>query len=375
MSQKRIVLVGGGTGGHFHPLIATAERLREQAASDTDLQLYYAGPEPYDAPVLAENNIRYIYVPAGKRRKYFSLLNLFTPFLVWFGIIVAFWKLLIIYPDVIFSKGGYTSVPVVIAAWLLRIPIMIHESDTRPGSANRMAGKLARYVAVAFDDVAKFFPAEKVALTGIPLRKVMQDMATDPFSALGLPNDRPLIFVTGGSQGALRLNNLILESLDELLPIYTILHQTGATHEETVKLTAAKLIPDPTLLSHYFVKGSLTATEMHLAESAATLIISRAGTGTIFEIAAKGKPSILIPIPEEISHDQRHNAYAYARTGAATVIEEANLTDGLLTAEINRIMGDTSVYETMQRAALQFHIPNAAETLATTLLGIADEHD
>ena len=373
MSSKRIVLVGGGSGGHFYPLIATAERLRDKLGTDV-LDLYYFGPDPYEQATLDALSIRYIHIPSGKRRKYFSFLNFFDGFKVLFGTFVAIGKLYAIYPDAIFSKGGYTSVPVVIAAWLLRIPIMIHESDTRPGSANKLAARFARYIAIAFEEVAQYFPAKKTALVGIPLRKQFQTPPADPFGELGIPADRPLIFVTGGSQGAVRLNNLILESLDELLPVYTILHQTGADNEKTVRESSAELITDTELLSHYFVKGSLTGTEMHLAESAAALIISRAGTGTIFEIAALGKPAILVPIPEAISHDQRHNAYAYARTGAASVMEEGNLTDGLLTAEINRIMGDATVYKSMQSAAAGFANQTAAEQLADTLIAIANEH-
>ena len=374
MSTKRIVLVGGGSGGHFYPLIATAERLRDQQPDPQQLGLYYFGPDPYNADALAANEITFTYIPSGKRRKYFSILNFLDPFKTLWGVFVAIYKLYVLYPDAIFSKGGYTSVPVVLAAWLLRIPIMIHESDTRPGSANKLAAHFARYIAIGFDDVAKYFPTKKVALTGIPLRKAFMTTPNDPLGQLGLPNNRPLIFVTGGSQGAVRLNNLILESLDELLPVYNILHQTGTNNETEVQQTAGELITDSALLEHYFVKGSLNETEMHLAEAAAVLIISRAGTGTIFEIAQKGKPSILIPIPEAISHDQRNNAYAYARTGAASVIEEGNLTDGLLTAEINRIMGDATVYNRMVDAARSFTDHTAAETIAETLLGIANEH-
>lgn len=373
--MKRIVLVGGGTGGHFYPLMAVAERLNDQASSEETLKLYYMGPDPYNQKELTVNNITFVKIPSGKRRKYFSVLNFFDLFKVFFGSLFAIAKLYKIYPDAVFSKGGYTSVPVVLAAAILRIPIMVHESDTRPGSANKLGGKFARYIAIGFDDTAKFFPKKKTALTGIPLRKTFLEVATDPISQLGLPSEKPLLFVTGGSLGAQRINRLILESLDDLLPNYTILHQTGINNEERVRQTSAELITDTTLLTRYFVKGSLTGKEMHLAQSAASLIISRAGTGTIFEIAQKGKPSILIPIPEDISHDQHTNAYAYARSGAASVLEEGNLTDGLLSSEINRIMSNQQTYDTMSTSARAFAQGDAAETIATTLLGITQEHE
>ena len=159
------------------------------------------------------------------------------------------------------------------------------------------------------------------------------------------------------------------------MPHFVILHQTGEKNEQQVRQTAAQLITDTNLLAHYFVKGTLTAQEMHLAQSAAAIIISRAGTGTIFEIAQKGKPAILIPIPEDISHDQRTNAYAYARSGAASVLEEANLTDGLLTSEIMRIMNDSETYQNMSNAARSFAREDAGVTIANTLLGITQEHN
>jgi len=373
--MKRIVLVGGGSGGHFYPLIAVAERLNDRSSQTEDLELYYMGPEPYSEDDLVSNNITFVKIPTGKRRKYFSILNFFDTFKILFGFFFAVVKLYKIYPDVVFSKGGYTSVPVVLAAWVLRIPIMIHESDTKAGSANKLGAKFARYIAIGFKDAAKDFPAKKTALTGIPLRAAFLQSVANPLQQLGLPTDKPMLLVTGGSIGSQRINNLILESLDDLLPTFTILHQTGEVNEETVRQTSSQLITNTELLTNYFVKGNLTASEMHLAQSAAAIIISRAGTGTIFEIAQKGKPAILIPIPEDISHDQRTNAYSYARSGAASVLEEANLTDGLLTAEINRIMNDTDTYKEMSAAAITFAGDDAALSIANTLIGITQEHN
>lgn len=372
--MKRIVLTGGGSGGHFYPLIAVSEELQRYNTADFPIEFYYMGPEPYNAEALQKNGIRYVHVPSGKKRKYFSIANLFAPFKLLWGTFITLQKLYVIYPDVVFSKGSYTSVPVVLAAAFLRIPIVIHESDTKAGSANKLAARFARYVAIAFDDVAQFFPPEKTALVGIPLRKEFTSEVPNAAEQLGVPNDKPILFVTGGSLGAERINNLIIESLDELLPNYTILHQTGESHEEAVRQSSASLIQDTNLLARYFVRGNLSATEMNLAQSAASLIISRAGAGTIFEIAVKKKPSIIIPIPESVSHDQRTNAYAYARTGAGVVLEQDNLSDGLLTAEITRIMSDQGLYGQMSAAAAAFASTNAANTLAQTLIAIMQEH-
>ena len=374
MTKRVIVLTGRGSGGHFYPLMAVAEELNKQASPENHLTLHYLGPKPYNQEVLQKNQINFVQIPSGKKTKYFSLGNLFTPFKILWGLIVALQKLYFIYPDVVFSKGSYTSVPVILAAAFLRIPIVIHESDTQVGSANKLATRFARYIAIAYDDVAQFFPSEKTALVGIPLRQDFLAPQPDAANALGIPTDKLIILVTGGSLGAQRINELLLNSLDELLPHYTIIHQTGADNEESVRQSSASLISDKNLLGHYYVRGSLTTHDMNLAMSAAHLIISRAGSGTIFEIAAKNKPAIIIPIPEAISHDQRTNAFAYARSGAASVLEEENFTDDLLSNEINRIMGDQNVYANMAKAAEAFACKDAGQTIAKTIIDIANEH-
>ncbi len=372
--MKKIVLTGGGSGGHFYPLIAVAEELQKYNLTSEEFKLFYLGPDPYNQEALDKNKIKFVKVPSGKKTKYFSLGNIFTPFKVIWGTLKAIKKLYFIYPDVVFSKGSYTSLPVVLAAAFLRIPIVIHESDTKAGTANKIAARFARYIAIAYSDAAPFFPQEKTALIGIPLRKAIQVRPANPAAALGLPTDKPIIFITGGSLGAERINDLVLNSLDELLPHYTIVHQVGDANTEKVEQSAATLIADGQLLSHYFVRGHLTGEEMGLAQAAASIIISRAGSTSIFEIAEEGKPSIIIPIPEKISHDQRTNAYAYARSGAAHVIEEHNLTDHLLFAEINRIMSDRALYTKMSVAATTFAKPKAAEKVAKILTDIAAEH-
>jgi UDP-N-acetylglucosamine--N-acetylmuramyl-(pentapeptide) pyrophosphoryl-undecaprenol N-acetylglucosamine transferase len=237
-----------------------------------------------------------------------------------------------------------------------------------------LARKFARYIAISYDEVASYFPAGKTALIGIPIRKVIAVANPDPFTTLGIPNDKPLIYVTGGSLGADRLNTLILTSLVDLLQNYRIFHQTGPAQEKVVTQTAQALIKDRNLLENYYVRGTLPAEAVGALLDAATLVISRAGSTTIFEIAQHHKPSIIVPIPEEISHDQRTNAYAYARTGAATVLEESNLTPHLLTSEIQSIIEDTDRYQKMQIAAESFSRPDAARKIAEILVSIGLEH-
>ena len=367
----RVGFVGGGTGGHFYPLMAVASELR---ASETNPELIYFGPSPYDEEALKKYDVRYISCPAGKLRRYFSVQNIIDIFRNFFGVPIAIWKLYVTYPDVIFSKGGYTSVPILIAARFLRIPVVIHESDAVPGRANKMAIKFARYIAVSYDDAAQFFPPEKTALTGIPMRPEIKAEIANPHEILGIPKDKPLIYVTGGSSGAERLNNLILQSLADLLPHYRIFHQTGATNIEEFGLAAQSLLEGSPLQDSYYLKGNIDANTVAALMSAASVIVTRAGSTTLFEIAYHGKPSIVIPIPEDVSRDQRTNAYAYARKGGATVLEESNVTPHLLAQEIQSIITDASKHSAMSAAAKSFFIEGAAKKVADILISIGVEH-
>lgn len=366
----RIGLVGGASGGHFYPLMAVADELNKIS---TKPALYYFGPSPYSQEQLQTYGVTHIYCPAGKIRRYFSIQNFFDLFRTFAGFFVAIWQLYRVYPDVIFSKGGYTAVPILIAAKLLMIPVVLHESDTTPGKANDLAKNFAQYIAVAYDEAAQFFPAEKVALTGIPLRTELKELLPDPFAAVGIPNDKPLIYVTGGSQGAERINAIVLRSLLDLLPHYRIFHQTGPQMSD-VQSTAQSLLAGTDLAGDYYLAESVPVATVSALMQAASIVITRAGSTTLFELAYFGTPAIIIPIPEDVSRDQRTNAYTYARSGGASVIEEHNLTTHLLTTEIATIMGDQTKYAAMQTAAKAAFIPDAASKLAHVLIKIGNQH-
>jgi UDP-N-acetylglucosamine--N-acetylmuramyl-(pentapeptide) pyrophosphoryl-undecaprenol N-acetylglucosamine transferase len=367
----RIFLVGGGTGGHFYPLMGVADALYEHNPKP---ELYYMGPDTYDEEALTVRNIRFIYCPAGKLRRYFSVQNILDIFRSFFGLFVAVWQLFTYYPDVVFSKGGYTSVPILIAARLLMIPVVIHESDAIPGRSNLAARGYARYIGIAYDDAATYFDAKKTALVGIPLRPEVDRIENDPFTKLGVHNTKPLIFVTGGSLGAERLNDLVIRSLQTLLPTYQILHQTGAAHYESIRLSAKALLADSSLARDYYIQSFLTAEMFGAALDAASVVVTRAGSTTLMAIARHGVPAIVIPIPEDVSRDQTKNAYAYARTGAATVIEQKNLTEHLLAKEIETIMQNQDKRDQMRASATTFYIPDAANKIASILIKIGTEH-
>lgn len=368
----RIGLVGGGSGGHFYPLIAVTEELVKY---ERPIELYYFGPSPYNADTLKEYGIKHKKIPAGKLRRYLSFQNIIDIFRTLGGFFVAVVKLYIIYPDVIFSKGGYTSVPVLQAARFLRIPVVIHESDVLPGKANKLAASFAKYIAISWPETSKYFPKEKIALTGIPIRTEIKNIYQNPHQILGIPDDMPLVYVTGGSLGAHRINNLILDSLNELLPNMRIYHQTGSEHENKVKTAARELLVDtPQLLDNYYISGNLPGKKVAALLDAADVVITRAGSTTLHEIAIHNKPAIVIPIPEEVSHDQRTNAYAYAESGGASILEEHNLTANLLKTEIHSILNDQNRYQHMQEAVKSLAQKDAAQIIATQLITIGEEH-
>jgi len=374
----KILFTGGGTGGHFYPIIAVAQEINTIVNEQKLLEpsLYYMAPDPFDEQLLFQNNIVFKKSPAGKLRRYFSILNFFDIFKTGWGIVKATFQVFFIYPDVIFSKGGYASFPTVIAAKLFRIPLFIHESDSIPGRVNLWAGKFARRIALSYPEAAQYFPKEKIAVTGNPVRRELYTLAPEgAFEFLHLEARVPVILILGGSQGSEKINDTIIDALPELLSRYQILHQVGRKNFNQVKTTAQVVLEGSKYASRYQPFEYLNDLALRMAAGSANIIISRAGS-TIFEIAIWGIPSIIIPISDEISNGHQHkNAFTYARSGAAVVIEEKNLTPHILAAEIHRLMDDKDRQAKMKEAAQQFAHPDAAKKIADELIRIALTHE
>jgi len=253
--------------------------------------------------------------------------------------------------------------------------LIVHESDAVPGRANMWASKFARRVAVSWPEAATFFPQEKTAVTGHPVRRaVMQSIQHGAHEYLHLEKGVPVIFILGGSQGAQRVNDTILEILPQLLLTYQVIHQVGLSNSKEVKNVSSVVLAKNQYANRYKIFGYLNNLAMQMSAGVASLVISRAGS-TIFEIAAWGKPSILIPITETNGDHQRKNAYAYAREGAAIVVEEKNMTSSVLFSEIERLMSDEPLRAQMQGAARAFFKPGAAEKIAQEAIRIALGHE
>jgi UDP-N-acetylglucosamine--N-acetylmuramyl-(pentapeptide) pyrophosphoryl-undecaprenol N-acetylglucosamine transferase len=372
----KIVFTGGGTGGHFYPIIAVAQKLnmlleREKIAN---VELVYMSTEPYNERLLYDNKIKFKQVTAGKLRTYFSLQNFVDPFKTAWGVVKAIFQMFVLYPDIVFSKGGFASFPTLVAARFFRIPVIIHESDSAPGRVNAWAGKFAQKIAISYSEAAQYFPDGRTALTGNPIREeLVHPSGKDAFKELGLDPNIPVLLVLCGSLGARRINDQIASLSPRLVEKYQVIHQAGGANVSEVQTLANGLLGGNPNASRYRVYGYLDYTTMRLAAEAATIVVSRAGSA-IFEIAVWGVPAILIPITETNNDHQRKNAFAYARAGGAAVIEEANLTPSILLAEIDRLMSDDAKRAMMKEAAKVFAREDAAEKIAEQIVAVLLRH-
>lgn len=375
----KILLTGGGTGGHFYPLIAIAEKLIEIAEKEkiVNLKLYYMSDSPYNKRMLFENGLTYIKAPSGKRRTYSSILNFLDIFSLIAGAISGLIKMFFIFPDVIISKGGYAAFPAVFAGKILKIPVILHESDSYPGRLNQWTAKFAKRVAVSWPEAAQYLPKDKTVLTGQPIRKNIIDKNSDrkiSSDFFKLSPNLQTILVLGGSQGSQLINDRIIDILPNILSRYQVIHQTGTNNINEVNSLVDLLIKDQEQKSRYVALPDLNNLSMRMAAGSADLIISRAGSA-IFEIASWGIASIIIPITNSNGDHQRKNAYNYARQGACQVIEEANLSKNLLIAQIDNLLTDKVRLEELENNAKSFANHEAAEKIASEAIKIALSHE
>ncbi len=367
-----IAFTGSGEGGHFTPIIAVAREIKRIAEEERilDLELFYFSPDAAGQPLLEAEDIAFKHTSAGKIRRYFSLANIGDVFKTAIGVVEALWRMLTVMPDVVLAKGGYGSFPALVAAYLYHIPVVIHESDAVPGRVSRWAGRWADRVAISFAGAAKYFPPERTALTGAPIRKrLLGGNAEEAREFFGVFSSRPVLFITGGSQGAKVINETIIQILPELLASYEIIHQVGAANFDDVVLGTAPFLRGGGE-AYYHPVAALDEEKMRSAYLLADFVIARAGATTIYEIAAWGKPAIVVPIKISAQGHQRENAYEYAALGAAVVIEEDNLTPTVLAHEIKTLMADAERRAKMGSAAQAFSRLDAAEIIAREVIAV-----
>ena len=373
----KILFTGGGSGGHFYPIIAVAEEINQMIASNklAPVEMFYMSDSSYNEGVLFENNIQFKKTSAGKIRIYFSIKNFFDLFKTGWGIIGAIIQIYKIYPDVIFGKGGYASFPALFAARIFRIPVVLHESDSVPGRVNVWASKFADRIAVSYKETLELFPKDKVAYTGNPIRKeIIIPLTSGAHEFFELDHAIPTILILGGSQGAQLINESIMEALPDLVKHYQVIHQTGKNNILAAKETAAIVLEKSEFKSRYKPFDYLQILVLRMAAGAAQIVITRAGS-TLFEVASWGVPAIVVPITNTNGNHQRKNAYAYARSGAGIVIEEKNLTGHILVSEVTRLLSSPDLLARMKESTKTFAHNDAAKKIAVEIMNIALSHE
>lgn len=370
----KILFTGGGTGGHIFPIIAVTRELRRLGL---DWNFFYLGPrDDFSSMLLSQEDIEVKTIFAGKIRRYLNGKSIFQNILdvlfkIPFGFLQSFFYIFFLTPDLIFSKGGYGSLAPVLCGWFFQVPIVLHESDAAPGLANQFLSKLVPKVLISFPiSQTEYLSEKKMISLGNPIRIELLGGSKEKAKKLfNLTGEKPVILITGGSQGAETINDAILNVLPQILPEFELIHQTGDKNFEAVR-NESKLMITKDLEKYYHPVGFLKEVELREAYAAADLILSRAGSGSIFEIAALEKPSILVPLALAAQDHQAKNAYAYAygSKGATLVIEEPNLTTNFLLDKIKRLFAIPGELEKMSKAAKSFAKPESGRLIAEYIM-------
>ncbi|MDD3888071.1 MAG: undecaprenyldiphospho-muramoylpentapeptide beta-N-acetylglucosaminyltransferase [Patescibacteria group bacterium] len=362
----KILLAGGGTGGHIMPILAIVKQINRIKPG---VQFLWIGTKKgLEFKIARENNIEFKAVLAGKMRRYVSFWNIVDMIKFPLGIIQAYFKIKKFKPDVCFSKGGYVSVPTVLVCNHFKIPVLLHESDVVAGKTNLFMAKYANKIALGFEDGKQSFKdySNKIVVTGNPVRDEILSANRDTgFKDLKLNKDKPVLLIMGGSQGAQRINELIGLVLPKLLERWQIIHLVGPEHGNQILGNFNALEND------YHVFKFLDGKKMGEALTVSTLVVSRSGANSLAEIAALGKAAILIPYPHAASNHQKANAQVYEKNNAAVILDEKGLTSEKLLIEINNLQNDKKKLEKMQLAMLKMSNKEANNKIATEILNLA----
>ena len=336
--MKKIVLTGGGTAGHVTPNIALIPYL-EEAGFDIS---YIGSYEGMEKGLIEKAGIPYTGISSGKLRRYLDIKNLSDPFRVIKGYGEAKKILKEQQPDIVFSKGGFVTVPVVLAAKKLGIPVIIHESDMTPGLANKIAIPAATKVCCNFPETVNSLPEGKAVLSGCPIRKELSmGSAAKGLEICGLNKDLPVIMMTGGSLGSVHINTVLRSILPELLEKYQLIHLCGKGNKDDS-------LSD---MTGYFQLEYASGEMSHLL-AAAEMVISRAGANSICEMLSLNKPNILIPLSAEQSRgDQILNAASFEKQGFSYVIQDNDLSGENLMAAIDYVYSNKDNYVSVMRQA------------------------
>ena len=371
----KIVVSGGGSGGHIYPALAVAAQLEKTYAADI---LYLGSDDGLEMELAPAAGFSFAMVKAGKLQRYLAWSTLTGVGRVPVGMAQAVSIVRKFRPDVVFTSGGYVAVPAGLAARLNGVPLVMHQQDVPPNLSNRLIAPLATRISVAFADSKAYFPARKTVQLGNPVRQEMLDIRNvtpqQARSRLGLAAELPLLLVTGGSQGARHLNQVVCAALPDLLPHCSVLQITGKKlfdeSRELSEQTMGNL--DEETRQRYKLVPYLNE-EMPAALQASTIVLCRAGAATLSELAVLGKPSILVPLPPAIgSSPQEVNAAMLGRKEAAYVIKDIDLKREIIVERIKNSISSTQELAAMAEAALTFAMPDATSAIAAEVAKIAN---
>ena len=360
----KVVLTGGGTAGHVYPVLDFWQEFKSRFP-DREIKVLYIGSKGGPEKRIVKNQkIEFRAIYAGKWRRYFDWQNFGDIFKVFAGFWQSLYYLLRFRPGLVLAKGGYVTVPVGWAAWILRIPIILHESDATMGLSNRILFPFAKIVAVAFPPTS-YYPIkfrEKMIWAGLPIRKDLLNFIQDQARiGLGLGRTLPILLVMGGSQGAQFINQLIYQEKTRLLENMEIIHLVGKANILEAKKEKASL--PPILRVRYHVFGFLDK-KMGDVLGLADLVVARCGANTIFELAATEKPAILIPYYYSASAHQEKNADLLRRKKAAIILYQDRIESQTLAKNILALMADQNKREILSHRIAKFYKSNAAEIVA-----------
>lgn len=341
--HKRILFAGGGTAGSVTPLLAVFDELKE---NHTDLEFHWVGTK--DGPerkLVGQRSIAFSQIPVAKIDRFFSLRNIIMPFIFMWACFKAIKILKTHQPDLIVAAGGFVAVPIVWMARFKKIPSIIHQLDVRPGLANKLMAPFAKTITVTFEKSLKDFSKKKTVWTGAPVRK---DILQSRTHKLLLSADKPVILIFGGGTGALAINEMVWSALDELTDHAQIIHITGKGKAQV------------SLTHDDYYQYEFLADEMGEAYQQADLVVTRAGLGTMLELAALKKPAVIIPIP---SSHQEDNASLLNSANAAVILDQTKLSPHIFASKIVSILKDEKRREELSANISRFYRPDAIDKM------------
>lgn len=349
------------------PNVAVIDELRAQNPKKSVCEFFYIGQKgAIEEKIMSKCGVPFYGIHAGKLRRYFSLRNFVDLFKTPLGFFEALAILRRKKPDLVFAKGGYVSVPVALAARLLKIPVWLHESDVTPGLSNKICGRFAQKIWLSFPETKEFFESKNVEVVGNPIRKwILKGDASRGYKITGFSEKKPVILIIGGSTGAQSLNKIIFEIMPELLKKAQVVHVTGNISPYTGNATLARKFES----AKGYKRFDFLDEDLAHVYSIADLIVSRAGSGGIFESLALTKPLILVPLPKSTSRgDQVENAEVFEKNGFALMLDQDQLSSERFLNSILSLLENESMRSKMVQNQKKAHYKNAAEKIAKAII-------